>query len=122
MWTQLGDLSSMTTQTGSSRNSRLAVVFGDEQVHGGDFFETYAPVVWWTTIWFMLILEVILGVKSKQEVISAAFAHADIEEVKNIYLKLLCDFRKQGNVLKLKTFFMDGSRVREHSGSISLRK
>ena len=41
-------------------------VRGDQQVHGVDFFETYAPVVQWTTIRLMLILEVLLNLKSKQ--------------------------------------------------------
>jgi len=38
---------------------------GDMQVEGIDFFETYAPVVQWTTVRLMLILEVLLGLKSK---------------------------------------------------------
>jgi hypothetical protein len=36
---------------------------GDQQVEGVDFFETYAPVVQWTTVCLMLILEVLLGLK-----------------------------------------------------------
>ena len=30
---------------------------GDQQLEGVDFFETYAPVVQWTTVRLMLILE-----------------------------------------------------------------
>ncbi|EJK76700.1 hypothetical protein THAOC_01524 [Thalassiosira oceanica] len=30
---------------------------GDQQLEGADFFETYAPVVQWTTVRLMLILE-----------------------------------------------------------------
>ena len=38
---------------------------GDQQIGGIDFFETYAPVVQWTTVRLMLILEVLLNLKSK---------------------------------------------------------
>ncbi len=37
---------------------------GDQQLEGIDFFETYAPVVHWTTVHLMLILENLLGLKS----------------------------------------------------------
>eukprot|EP00956_Cyclotella_meneghiniana_P031971 scaffold85836_cov36-Cyclotella_meneghiniana.AAC.1 len=37
-----------------------------EQLEGVDFFETYAPVVQWTTVRLMLILEILLQLKSKQ--------------------------------------------------------
>jgi hypothetical protein len=33
---------------------------GDMQIEGVDFFETYAPVVQWTTVRLMLVLEVLL--------------------------------------------------------------
>eukprot|EP00804_Cyclotella_cryptica_P010681 CCRYP_005472-RA/>CCRYP_005472-RA protein AED:0.35 eAED:0.35 QI:0/0/0/1/0/0/2/0/122 len=45
----------------------------------------YAPVVQWTTIRLMLILEVLLGLKSKQGNITAVFVDADVEKGKNIY-------------------------------------
>ena len=77
-------------------------VRGDQQVHGIDFFETYAPVVQWTTIRLMLILEVLLGLKSKQGDITAAFVHADVEKGEDIYVEMPRGFRKQGKVLKLK--------------------
>ena len=77
-------------------------VRGDQQVHGIDFFETYAPVVQWTTVRLMLILEVLLRLKSKQGDITAAFVHADVDEGENIYVEMPRGFRKQGKVLKLK--------------------
>ena len=52
---------------------------GDMQLEGIDFFETYAPVVQWTTIRLMFILEVLLGLKSKQGDVTCAFLHADLE-------------------------------------------
>eukprot|EP00804_Cyclotella_cryptica_P019951 CCRYP_007860-RA/>CCRYP_007860-RA protein AED:0.15 eAED:0.00 QI:0/-1/0/1/-1/0/1/0/252 len=75
---------------------------GDQQVHRIDFFETYAPVVQWIIIWLMLILEVLLGLKSKQGNITAAFAHADVEKGENIYVEMSQEFKKQGKVVKLK--------------------
>ena len=39
---------------------------GDQQLEGINFFKTYAPVVQWTTVWLLLILEVLLKLKSKQ--------------------------------------------------------
>jgi hypothetical protein len=77
-------------------------VHGDQQIHGVDFFETYAPVVQWTTIRLMLILEVLLGLKSKQGDITAAFVHADVEEGENIYVEMPRGFKKNRKVLKLK--------------------
>ena len=47
----------------------------DQQLEGIDFFETYAPVVQWTTVWLLLILEVLLKLKSKQSDVTAAFLH-----------------------------------------------
>ena len=74
---------------------------GDQQIEGVDFFETYAPVVQWTTVHLMLILEVLLGLKSKQGDVTAAFLHADIDEVENVYVKMPRGFEKKGKVLKL---------------------
>ncbi len=50
------------------------------QLEGIDFFETDAPVVQWTTVRLLPILEVLLGLKSKQGDVTAAFLHADLEE------------------------------------------
>ncbi|KAL7460059.1 hypothetical protein ACHAXS_000526 [Conticribra weissflogii] len=60
----------------------------DQQLEGVDFFETYAPVVQWTTVHLMLILEVLLDLKSKQGDITAAFLHADVPEGENIYVEM----------------------------------
>ena len=39
---------------------------GDRQIKGADFFKTYVPVVQWTTVRLMLILECLLDLTSKQ--------------------------------------------------------
>ena len=58
-------------------------VRGDRQVEGIDFFDTFAPVVNWTTVRLMLILSVILGLATKQVDYTAAFLHAPIDVAAN---------------------------------------
>lgn len=80
---------------------------GDMQLEGIDFFETYAPVVQWTTICLMFILEVLLDLKSKQEGdVTCAFLHADLAP-EEVYVEMPLGFNvksKNGKrqVLKLK--------------------
>ena len=75
---------------------------GDQQIEGIDFFETYAPVVQWTTVRLMLILEILLNLKSKQGDVTAAFLHAELEEGEKVYVAMPQGFKKAGKVLKLK--------------------
>ncbi len=56
------------------------------QLEGIDFFETYASVVQWTTVRLIPILEVLLGLKSKQGDVTAAFLHTDLEEGDNVFI------------------------------------
>ena len=79
---------------------------GDMQLEGIDFFETYAPVVQWTTVRLMLILEVFLGLKSKQGDDTAAFLHADLGKDEKVFVEMPRGFEVQGKngrpkVLKL---------------------
>ncbi|CAB9526109.1 expressed unknown protein [Seminavis robusta] len=88
---------------------------GDKQIHGVDFFETYAPVVNWTTVRLLLILSVQLGLATRQVDYTAAFVHADIdnppgydlmsEEEKarqGVYVEMPRGFAKDGKVLRLR--------------------
>ena len=75
---------------------------GDQQLEGIDFFETYAPVVQWTTVCMMLILEILLQLKSKQGDVTAAFVHAELDEKEQVYVEMPLGFRQKGKVLKLK--------------------
>ncbi len=77
------------------------------QFEGINFFETYAPVVQWTTVRLMLIMEVLLWLKSKQGDVTAAFLHDDLEEDENFFVEMPKGFEqyaKNGRkkVLKLK--------------------
>ena len=67
---------------------------GDRQKEGIDFTETYAPVAQWTTVRMMLILECLLGLKSKQGDISCAFLHAELEPHERIYVEMPRGFKQ----------------------------
>ena len=80
---------------------------GDKQIEGVDYFETYAPVVQWTTIRLMLILECVLDLKSKQGDVTCAFLHAKLPEEEKVYLEMPRGFKQYGKnkrakVLRLK--------------------
>jgi hypothetical protein len=75
---------------------------GDQQLEGIDFFETYAPVVQWTTVRLMLILEVLLDLTSKQGDVTAAFLHGELGDNEKVYVEMPLGFRQKGKVLKLK--------------------
>ncbi len=88
-------------------------------LEGFDFFEMYAPVVQWTTIWLMFILEVLLGLKSKQGDVICAFLRADLAPDETVYVAMPLGFNtksKNGKrqVLKLSMLFMDFIRVPGH--------
>ena len=77
-------------------------VRGDKQVEGVDFFDTYAPVVSWTTIRLLLVLKGYLGLATKQVDFSNAFAQADVKE--KVYMELPKGFEPPSDgdhVLKL---------------------
>jgi hypothetical protein len=61
---------------------------GDKQIQGVDFIETYSPVVQWTTIRLMLVLECILSLCSKQGDITCAFLHASLGKDEAVYIEM----------------------------------
>ena len=80
-----------------------------------DYFDTYAPVVNWTTVRLLLILSIIMDLESVQVDYTAAFVHAPIDkdpkfdllsaeeqDRRGVYLEMPRGFRKPGKVLKLK--------------------
>ena len=52
---------------------------GDQQIEGVDFFETYAPVIQWTTVRLILISEILLDLNSKQCGGTVAFLQWDLK-------------------------------------------
>jgi hypothetical protein len=67
---------------------------GNKQIHGVDFFETYSPVIQWTTIRLMLVLECILGFCSKQGDITCAFLHASLRKDEAVYINMPQGFKQ----------------------------
>jgi hypothetical protein len=68
---------------------------GDQQLEGVDFFETYAPVVQWTTVYLMLILEILLQLKSKQGDVTTAFVHGKLEDHEKVHIEMPLGFRQK---------------------------
>ena len=61
---------------------------GDMKLEGIYFFETYSPVVQWKTLRLMLILEVFLGLKSKQGNVTANFLHANLGKYEKVFVDM----------------------------------
>jgi Reverse transcriptase (RNA-dependent DNA polymerase) len=75
-------------------------VQGDPQVQNVDYFETFCPVVSWTTVCLMLIVSSILDLSTIQADYTAAFLHAPIEE--DVYVQMPRNYVRPGMILKLK--------------------
>jgi hypothetical protein len=63
-------------------------VRGDCQIDGVDVFDTYAPVVSWTTVRLLLILSVVLGLATKQVDYTAAFVQAELDEDEQVFVEM----------------------------------
>jgi hypothetical protein len=59
---------------------------GSQQQHGVDYWETYAPVLSWSTVWLLLSLASIHGWKSSQIDFTQAFTQPPIDE--DIYMHI----------------------------------
>ncbi|KAG7343789.1 reverse transcriptase RNA-dependent DNA polymerase [Nitzschia inconspicua] len=73
---------------------------GFEQTEGVDYDETFAPVVNWTTVRFLLMMSILLGLETRQVDYVAAFVQADIDM--DVYVEMPRGFSQKGKVLKLK--------------------
>jgi len=84
------------------RNSRLASVSA-EIVRGIDFWETWSPIVQWSTVRLMMTLAAKLDLCSSQADITAAFVHAELEPGEQIFVCQPAGFQREGDlVLSLK--------------------
>ena len=87
----------------SSYKARFCVR-GDQQVEGVDYFDTYAPVVSWSTVRLLLTLAILKGWKTRQVDYTNAFVQANLKENENVYVALPKCFILSGRtevVLKL---------------------
>ena len=75
---------------------------GDTQVEGVDVFETYSPVVAWSTVRMLLTLAVQLDLKTRAIDISNAFVSASLGPEEEIYIEMPRGYRKEDTVLKLR--------------------
>jgi hypothetical protein len=73
---------------------------GFEQIEGIDFDETFAPVVNWTTVRFLLMMSILLGLETKQVDYVTAFVQADIGTT--VFVEMPRGFAQPGKVPKLK--------------------
>ena len=84
-------------------------VRGDTQIEGVDVFETYAPVVQWSTIRMCLAIANQRNLKTRAVDISNAFVSSDLPPEEDIYIEMPrgkslqgVPFKKDGKVYKLK--------------------
>jgi hypothetical protein len=73
---------------------------GFEQNEGVDYYETFAPVVNWITVRFLLMMSILLGLETKQVDYVAAFVQADINTT--VFVEMPKGFAQPGKVLKLR--------------------
>jgi hypothetical protein len=66
----------------SKLKARLCIR-GDREIENVHYWETYAPVVSWTTVRLLLILSAELELATRQVDYTAAFVHADVETPPN---------------------------------------
>ncbi len=96
--------------------------YGDQWLEGFHFIETYAPVVQWTTVCLMLILENQLGLKSKQADVTAAFLNATLEEDKKVYVEMPSGFKQWGSNGKFKVLCFKKTHYGFHQSLCSFWK
>jgi hypothetical protein len=77
---------------------------GDRQKEGVDYFETWAPVVQWSTVRIIMILAIKLNLISVQCDITTAFVHDRVPPSETIYVHQPCGFHRSNGdeVLRLK--------------------
>ena len=60
---------------------------GSQQQEGIDYFDTYSPVVMWSTLRMLFIIGIIRGWKSRKVDYVQAFPQAELDENEHVYMK-----------------------------------
>ena len=95
-------------------------VRGDQQIEGVDFFDTFAPVVQWSTVRMLLVLSLTLGLATKQVDYVSAFCQALISE--DIFIRLPKGWRKLNALGGLKKSFKDDHVLKLNRSVYGLRQ
>ena len=79
-------------------------VRGDMEVKGVDYFESYSPVVQWSTVRLLLIMSIVHGMHTRQVDYVNAFAQAPLPQNEECYIEMPQGFHDDGDdtVLMLK--------------------
>ena len=75
-------------------------VKGFQQIEGIGYFETYSPVVSWSTVCLIFTIALILNLQCVQVDYTAAFPQAPLTD--NVYVEMLRGFKENNKVYKLK--------------------
>jgi Reverse transcriptase (RNA-dependent DNA polymerase)./Integrase core domain. len=94
-------------------------VRGDQQIEGVDFFDTFAPVVQWSTIRILLILSITLSLATKQVDYVSAFCQAPIAD--DVYIDLPRGWQTL-NELGIRENFKPGHVLKLNRGLYGLRQ
>ena len=76
------------------------VARGDQQIEGVDYFDSFSPVVQWSTIRLLLIMSIMLGLETVQVDYTLAFVQAPAEN--NTFVEMPRMFEVEGYVFELK--------------------
>lgn len=79
-------------------------VRGDMEIKGVDYFESYSPVVQWSTVRLLLIMSIVHGMHTRQVDYVNAFAQAPLPQNEECYIEMPQGFHDDGEdtVLMLK--------------------
>eukprot|EP00957_Ditylum_brightwellii_P177810 13544278-Ditylum_brightwellii.AAC.1 len=67
---------------------------GDQQRKDVNYFETFSPVVSWSTVRIVMTVALHLGLKSKQVDYANAFVQTDLTKGEEVYMTFPCDWEE----------------------------